>query len=78
MIRQRILDAGGRECDGCGELRLPGKIRPMSDRQLVHGEWVHRALYYCIDQAGCGKAVAAKLDDLCRQALNEEHERTHE
>jgi len=66
--RQALLEAGGKECDGCGNVRLPHMLSTMSDTQLVDGEAVHRRLLYCVDHPGCGKVVAAKLDDARRKA----------
>jgi hypothetical protein len=72
QARWRILEVGGWTCHGCDDARPDEMIAVMSDTQLVRGIEVRRNLRYCVDRPSCGKAVAAKLDDLRARALDGE------
>jgi hypothetical protein len=74
----QILDAGGWECHGCGRARPDSMIAVMSDSQVLRGVSLRRNLRYCVDNAACETAVAAKLDEARARAVADTPTRTSE
>jgi hypothetical protein len=61
---REIILAGGHTCHACEVARPDEMISVMS-------EWIDGVQYnrrYCVDRPGCGKAVAAQLDEARRAA----------